>query len=69
MSKDEYKKLVSIEIKKFINKRIEIRRIYKELQQIKNNINEFIGIKQFKKNQFFFSLKDIFIFNNKIFIS
>jgi len=38
MSKDEYKKLVSIEIKKFINKRIEIRRIYKELQQIKNNI-------------------------------
>ena len=38
MSKEEYKKLVSIEIKKFINKRIEIRRIYKELQQIKNNI-------------------------------
>ena len=38
MSKDEYKQLVSIEIKKFINKRIEIRRIYKELQQIKNNI-------------------------------
>ena len=38
-------------------------------QQIRNNINEFIGIKQFKKNQFFFSLKDIFIFNNKIFIS
>jgi hypothetical protein len=38
MSKEEYKKLVSIEINKFINKRIEIRRIYKELQQIKNNI-------------------------------
>ena len=38
MSKEEYKKLVSIEIKKFINKRIEIRRIYKELQQIRNNI-------------------------------
>ena len=38
-------------------------------QQIRNNINEFIGINQFKKNQYFFSLKDIFIFNNKIFIS
>lgn len=38
MSNQEYKKLVSSEIKKFINKRIEIRRIYKELQQIKNNI-------------------------------
>ena len=38
MTNQEYKKLVSTEIKKFINKRIEIRRIYKELQQIKNNI-------------------------------
>ena len=37
-------------------------------QQIKNNINEFIGINQFKKYRSF-SLKDIFIFSNKIFIS
>ena len=37
-------------------------------QQIKNNINEFIDINQFKKNRWF-SLKDIFIFNNKVFIS
>jgi len=37
-------------------------------QQIKNNINEFIGINQFNKNQWF-SLKDIFIFNNKVFVS
>ena len=37
-------------------------------QQIKNNINDFIGIKQFEKNNWF-SLKDIFIFNNKVFIS
>ena len=37
-------------------------------KQIKNNINEFIGINQFKKKQEF-SLKDILIFNNKIFIS
>jgi hypothetical protein len=37
-------------------------------QQINNNINEFIGINQFKKNNWF-SLKDLFIFNNKIFIS
>ena len=37
-------------------------------KQIKNNINEFIGINQFKKYRSF-SLKDIFIFNNKIFIS
>ena len=37
-------------------------------QQIKNNINEFIGINQFKKKEEF-SLKDILIFNNKIFIS
>ncbi|MDB4184209.1 PQQ-dependent sugar dehydrogenase, partial [Alphaproteobacteria bacterium] len=37
-------------------------------QQIKNNINEFIGINQFKKNRWF-SLKDIFIFNNQVFIS
>ena len=37
-------------------------------QQIKNNINEFIGINQFNKFRWF-SLKDIFIFNNKVFIS
>jgi len=37
-------------------------------QQIKNNINEFIGIDQFKKHRWF-SLKDIFIFNNKVFVS
>tara|TARA_A100001035_G_C27760976_1_gene491175 strand:- start:155 stop:1555 length:1401 start_codon:yes stop_codon:yes gene_type:complete len=36
--------------------------------QIKNNINDFIGINQFKKNQWF-SLKDIFIYGNKIFVS
>jgi len=41
-------------------------------KQIKNNINEFIGINQFKKKGLefsWFSLKDILIFNNKIFIS
>ena len=37
-------------------------------QQIKNNINEFIGINQFKKSQNF-SLKDLLILNNKVFIS
>ena len=37
-------------------------------QQIKNNINEFIGINQFKKRNWF-SLKDMFIFNNKVFVS
>ena len=37
-------------------------------RQIKNNINKFIGINQFKKSRRF-SLKDILIFNNKIFIS
>ena len=38
MSSEEYKKLISIEIKKFIKKRIESRKIYKETNQIKNNI-------------------------------
>lgn len=38
MSKEEYKKLISLEIKRFINKRFEIKKIYKELQQIKINI-------------------------------
>jgi hypothetical protein len=37
-------------------------------QQIKNNINEFIGINQFNKLEWF-SLKDLFIFNNKVFVS
>tara|TARA_Y100000310_G_C20447178_1_gene698981 strand:+ start:261 stop:695 length:435 start_codon:yes stop_codon:yes gene_type:complete len=39
MSKDEYKKLVLNEIKNFINKRIQIRKIYIELLQSKNNIS------------------------------
>ena len=43
-------------------------------QQIKNNINEYISIHQFRKKKnrrgsLWFSLKDIFIFNNKIFVS
>ncbi len=37
-------------------------------KQIKNNINEFIGIEQYKTNNTL-SIKDIFIFNNKVFIS
>jgi hypothetical protein len=37
-------------------------------KQIKNNINSFIGIKQFEKHRWF-SIKDIFISNNKVFIS
>tara|TARA_Y100000389_G_C17422352_1_gene497473 strand:+ start:141 stop:1544 length:1404 start_codon:yes stop_codon:yes gene_type:complete len=37
-------------------------------KQIKNNINEFIGLDQFIKD-YRYSLKDIFIFNKKIFIS
>jgi hypothetical protein len=39
-----------------------------KFQQIKNNINEFIGINQFKKKHGV-TLKDIFIINNKVFIS
>ena len=38
MDKNEYKKLILLEIKRFINKKIETKKIYKELQQIKNNI-------------------------------
>jgi len=38
MSSDEYKKKISNEVKEFIKKRIQVREIYKELQQIKNNI-------------------------------
>ena len=42
--------------------------------QIKNNINKFIGLKQFHKkdkrnDKYWFSLKDIFIFNGKVFVS
>jgi len=37
-------------------------------KQIRNNINEFIGIKQFKKFKDI-SLKDILIFNKKIYVS
>ena len=36
-------------------------------KQIENNINKFIGLKQFKKK--WFSLKDLLILNDKIFIS
>ena len=37
--------------------------------QIENNINDFIGLQQFQKNLFDFSLRDLFIYENKIFIS
>jgi len=37
-------------------------------QQIKNNINEFIGIKQFQKS-YKYSIKDILISNNIVFVS
>ena len=37
-------------------------------KQIKNNINDFIGIKQFRKNTKF-TVKDLFINNDKIYIS
>ncbi len=37
-------------------------------KKIKNNINDFIGLKQFSKNKWF-SLKDLFIHENKIYIS
>ena len=40
----------------------------KNFEQIKNNIDEFISINQFKKNKWF-SLKDLFIFKDKVFIS
>ena len=42
--------------------------VTEDFQQIKNNINDFIGIKQFKKSQSF-SIKDISILNSKVFIS
>ena len=35
-------------------------------KQIKNNINEFIGLEQFNKYKWF-SLKDLFIHNSKIY--
>jgi len=37
-------------------------------KQIKNNINNFIGIEQFKKHRWF-SLKDLLIFKNKAYVS
>ena len=37
-------------------------------KQIKNNIEDFISYNQFKKNNWF-SIKDILVFNNKIFVS
>ena len=40
----------------------------KNFKQIKNNINNFIGIKQFNKSHEF-SLRDLTIFNKKIYIS
>ena len=38
MTSGEYKKQISNEIKRFIKKRVEVRKIYKELQQVKDNI-------------------------------
>ena len=40
----------------------------KHFKQIKNNIEDFIGIEQFKKSERF-SIKDLLISNNKIFVS
>ena len=40
----------------------------KNFKQIKNNINKFISLNQFDKHRWF-SLKDLFIFNDKVFIS
>ena len=40
----------------------------KNFKQIKNNINEFISIEQFKKGDYY-SLRDLFIHKNKIFVS
>lgn len=42
-----------------------------KFKQIKTNINEFIGMEQFRKNEIFawFSIKDILIFNETIFVS
>jgi len=42
--------------------------IEENFQQIKNNINEYIGMNEFKKDRWF-SIKDIFIFNKKVFVS
>jgi len=46
----------------------ELEDIKTNFQQIKNNVNEFIGIKHFNKNRSF-SIKDMYIFNNKIILS
>jgi len=45
-----------------------IQDVEENFQQIKNNINEFIGIEQFIKDKSF-SLKDILVLNNQVFIS
>ena len=42
--------------------------LYK-LYQIKNNINDFIGVEQFARKDAYFSLKDLTIIDNKIYIS
>ena len=42
--------------------------INENFQQIKNNINEFIGKDQFKKHKWF-SIKDLLIYKDKIFVS
>jgi len=39
-----------------------------KFKQLKNNIDEFIGLNQFKKNNWF-SLKDLLIYKDKVFIS
>ena len=56
MNINDYKKFISLEIKKFINKRIEMRRAYKELIQSKKNIS-------YLKNKYNFKFK---IFGNKL---
>ena len=40
----------------------------KDFKQIKNNLNEFIGLKQFDKNKWF-SFKDVAVVKNKIYVS
>ena len=42
--------------------------VNENFQQIKNNIDDFIGIKQFQKYKWF-SIKDILVHNNKVFVS
>ena len=40
----------------------------KSFRQIENNIEDFIGIDQYKKDQWY-SIKDLLIFRDKIYIS